>query len=109
MAQAREVTFVYRHSGGYRQVPANGVFGGLTTQGDFRMEFYLEAPEIPAEVRHRITEDQRLDEELSRTPAERRIVRDLQVGILMSRDQARSLADWIHGKLAEYEKLTQRD
>lgn len=100
-----EVTFAFRHSAGYRQVPANGVFGGVTTQGDFRMEFYLEAPEIPAEVRHKLGDDRVLGEELSRTPAEPRIIRDLQVSVVMSRDQAKALADWIQRKLAEYESV----
>jgi len=73
------------------------------------MEFYLESPAIPEEVRHKVTDELALGEEVSRTPGKGRISRDLQVGVVMSRDQAKSLADWINKTLAQYEKAVGSD
>lgn len=89
-------------------VPSNGAFGGTTTQGDFRIEFYVEAPEVPTMVRHKIV-DGALGDVIERSPVEPKIMRQLQFGVLMSRDQARNLAEWINRKLAESEAALSDD
>lgn len=102
MSEPQELSFLYERADDYRIVASNGAFGGTTTQGDFRIEFYVEAPEVPTTVRHKIV-DGRLGDIIERLPTETRIVRQLQFGVLMSRDQARNLAEWINRHLAESE------
>lgn len=102
VSEPEELSFLYERADGYRIVASNGAFGGTTTQGDFRIDFYVETPEVPTMVRHKIV-DRTLGEIIERLPTEARIVRQLQFGVLMSRDQARNLAEWINRKLAESE------
>jgi hypothetical protein len=101
----REVTFHYEFDPAYRIVGANGVWGGLTPRGDIRLDFFVESLTVPDSVVNLITPDGKLGPELARTP-ERRITRRLQVGILLSREQADDIADFLKARVAEFRRLT---
>ena len=107
MSSPDRVTFVYQNADGYRIVPANGAYGGPTTQGDFRIEFYFESPTVPSEVTHE-TVDGMVGKEVSRRPADVRITRHVQVGVAMSFEQAKRLADWINHQLEQLAHVTPR-
>ena len=101
-----EVTVVYKEGAGYRLVPVTGAYGGPTTGGElFRMELYVEALEVPESVRFSVV-DGALTGELDRQPKERRLVRQLQVGVVMPIASAQLLAEWIQLKLKERDQIT---
>jgi hypothetical protein len=102
VSELTEITFSYKQADGFRTVPANGVVGGITTQGDFQLQFYVEARPLPDQVRQEI-KDGKLGKSLEPT-GPLTVVRDLQVGVLMSREQARGLAEMITRQLAEFDR-----
>ena len=101
----RELKFVYTRASDYRVIAANGVQGGVTGRGDFRFDLFLESAEVPESVTHSITPDG-LGPEIARDPARPDIVREVQIGVVMQVDQAKSFAHWImeRVRLAENQK-----
>jgi hypothetical protein len=87
-------------SGLYRVVHADGVWGGLTNQANISMGMYSEHVEAPDSVTYRL-EAGKLSE-LSRRGKER-VLRELEVEVIISASTARSLRDWLDTRLQELE------
>jgi hypothetical protein len=90
----REIVFVHRRSEDYRTVAANGVHGGITGRGDFRLDFFVEYTDLPDSVTHSVTPDG-LGPQIDRSPERPDVIREAQVGVVMQIEQARNLARWI--------------
>ena len=103
VGEDRRVTFYYEHDPGYRLVPANGAWIGITPRGDIRVDFFVEAWGAPEHVVNLLTPSGELGPELARSPATR-ITRRMQVGVLLSLEQADSTADFIKAKIGEFRK-----
>ncbi len=101
----RQVKFQFEYDSGYRVIGANGVWSGITPRSDMRLDFFVESVAIPDQVTHLVTQTAGLGAELSRSP-EHRIVRRLQVGILLSLEQAESIADFIKAQITDFRKRT---
>ncbi|GEM_PF-333177 len=102
----KQVKFVFKYDPDYRLIPCNGVWGGMTTRGDLKLDFMVESQATPDYVVHVIdVEAGELGKEIEREPP-KHFIRELQVGILMSPDTAVAFADWLNGKLKEIEKLS---
>jgi hypothetical protein len=99
MAAENKIQFEYRRSDDYRIVAANGAHGGVTSRGDFRFDLFVEGPKAPEFVVHSITPDG-LGPEVEREPSGRIVERELQIGVVMSPTQAKSLAQWILSRLS---------
>ena len=103
MGEDRQIKFRFEYDPAYRLVGANGIWGGITPRGDIRLDFFVESLGTPEHVTHLIAPDGRLGPELSRSQPEG-IVRRVQVGVLLSLEQADSVADFIKQKVAERRK-----
>ena len=79
----------------FRIFPAEGALGGITPTRMFQINFYTEAPNIPSTVTHELTPEGKLGAQLSAETKGGEVTRELQSGILMTIDQAESLAKWI--------------
>ena len=101
----RKVKFHFEYDQGYRLIGANGVWSGITTRGDIKLDFFVESIGVPEQVTHLINEAGSLGAELTRLP-EQRIVRRMQVGVLLSLEQAESIADFIKGQIMDFKKRT---
>ena len=90
----------------YRVVHADGAFGGLTASGHIRMAIYSEAQRLPDVITYSLTPGQGLAE-VSRDPqlTARDMTRELEVDIVMTVDVARTVRDWLDGKVKELEAL----
>ena len=99
-----EVEFFFELDKDYRIIASNGVWGGLTPRGQLQLDFFVEKLAIPDSIKNAISEDGRIGKELSRSPM-KRVVRRLQVGILLSIGEARDLIEFMNRKIAEYEKV----
>lgn len=108
VGEDRQLKFSFEYDPGYRIVAANGVWAGVTARGDIQLDFFVESHGVPAEVVNLITPEGSLGPELTRSPAERKFVRRVQVGILLSIGQADDIADFIKAKVAEFRNLQQR-
>ena len=101
--QDNRVVFQYEKDPDYRVVYANGAFGGVTPRGDIKFELFIEYVKAPETIVHSMTPDG-LGPEIERLPDRTPITRESQVGVIMSPNQAKSLAHWLLGKLSEVEK-----
>jgi len=99
-----ELSFRYLRSSEYRVVAANGAYGGVTGRGDFKMDLFLESTGTPNTITNSITPDG-LGPEIRRDPPPPDFVRELQVGVVLQLDQAKSLAHWILENLRQFEAL----
>ena len=100
----RDIEFFFETDKDYRTIPANGAWVGTTTRGDINIEFFVEQLRIPDSVKNKLTEDGRLGDEISRKP-EKRIVRKVQTGVLISVEAAESLANLLNQKVADIKKM----
>ena len=104
--QTRKVVIKYEKAPDYREIPANGAWGGVTNQGEIHMHLFLELATLPITVTHEVSEN-RLGTETERDTGSTMITRNLQVGVTMTPRSARSIARWLMGKVEELEKLSQ--
>lgn len=97
------VEFRYTFAEGYRLVPANGALGGPTTRGDYRIEFFVEAPRlVEFEQIHLDSEGRPVP---NREPAGKvELERRLTTGVVLSIVEAQRLAAWILERTAALEK-----
>lgn len=101
-----EIEFFFEYDPEYRIVASNGVWGGMTPRGEFRLDFFVESIGIPDSVKNKIGQDGKLGKEISRNP-EKKFVRRLQVGVLLTQKHAESLSEFIQKRLKEFKKATE--
>lgn len=99
-----EVRFFFEYDKDYRIIATNGVWGGTTPSGDIQIDFFVEKIGTPESILNKITEDGRLGDEINRQP-EKKIVRRLQMGILMSVENAEVLATFLRDKVSAMKKI----
>lgn len=106
VGEDRQIKFLFEFDPGYRVVGANGIWAGITPRGDLRLDFFVESQRVPDEVAHLITKEGKLGPELRRSGASTgaTVVRRMQVGVLLSLEQADSIADFIKTKIADFKK-----
>lgn len=100
---ADTITFLYSKSKTHTTITANGAQGGITPRGDFKIDFFIEANAFPETIQHSLTPDG-LGPEIERSPGETRIEREMQVSVVMSPSQAKSLGQWLLNRVAAFEK-----
>ncbi len=91
----QKVDIVFSRSPEYRMLAANGVWGGVTSRRDFKLEFIVDSPSLPGSTTHEVTKKGMLTDEISRKPAKKSISREIQGGVLLSLEQAESVAHFI--------------
>ena len=93
----------------YKIFPANGVWTGIGPRGDFKLDFFVESGGTPEYVVHEISPEGVLGPEIERKPSEdegfKTITREMIVGVLLTREQATSLANLILQKCDEFDKV----
>ena len=109
VGEDRQVKFYFEHDPSYRVVAANGVWAGVTARGDIKLDFFVESHGTPTEVVNLITPEGSLGPELNRTPPAPRINRRMQIGVLLSIEQADDIANFVKAKIAEFRNLTKRN
>lgn len=78
----------------YKIFPATGAYGGPTPQGEILCNFYVEYRESPESITLEI-DARGKTQEVERKHAPQNFVRELQVGILLRPDIARSIGNWL--------------
>lgn len=101
----RKIEFAFKTHPDYRIVSANGVWGGITTRGDLKMDFLVEYRATPHKVTNVIGSDSKVGDEISREPEDIRegkpvvVTRELQCGVLLSIEHAETIANWMLEKV----------
>ena len=94
-----KVKFIYNKPEGYNTVFVNGLFGGVSPQGDIHCHFYLESRPLPTEQEFKLLEDGKLGEEIGQSISPVTINRDLKVGIVVDVNVAQAMAEWLLDKV----------
>jgi hypothetical protein len=100
------VSFRYYKSQAFRVIHSDGAFGGLTPRRDIFLAFYNERFPIPEVTVHRVDQDGSVAEEIrSERKAKTEIIREVDFGVVLDLEVAKSLLKWLTEKVGEAEKL----
>ena len=102
----KKVHFFHENASDYRIYSANGVWGGLTTRGDFLLEFFVETIMPPESITSNIKDDGTAEEaqrklRISVPEGDAAVRRIHQCGVLLSLEEAERIADFIKEKLSK--------
>jgi hypothetical protein len=87
--------FKYTKSPEYRLKYVNGAFGGPSPKGEIKIDFFIDHNEAPDLLVHEITSSGQIGDEIERKPDRQPITRELQVGIIMNLNDAKSIHEWL--------------
>lgn len=90
----KEIGFRFERDPEYRIVIANGAWGGITPRGELMFDLFFEHLEMPEEIYY-MTTPEGLGPESRRVPDPLLIIREALVGVVMTPENAESLAHWI--------------
>jgi len=94
----QEIEFHYLKMANYRSYHADGVFGGITPQGNIYMELFLERAPTPKSIIHEINEDGSLGRELSRQ-GKAGLIREIEAGVVLDLATAEVVVNWLTDKI----------
>ncbi len=102
-----EIRFTYIMGEGYRPVLVNGAHGGVSPRGEMVINFYHERPPLPETITHELSPDGTIGREVQPDPASvtNTMVRSVDVGIIMSYENARNFHLWLGERLKEMEAM----
>lgn len=106
MTEKKEDKIDFHHvpSNTYRTYHVDGIFGGLTPRGLVSMECYLERQPLPTRIQHVINESGQIGDEVERD-SQSGIIRDVECGLIMDINTAKSLLAWLTRKIEEYDSI----
>lgn len=99
----KEIGFRFERDPEYRVITANGAWGGITPRGELMFDLFFEHLDMPEEIYYLATPDG-LGPESRRVPDPLMIVREALVGVVMTPENAESLARWLLEKVASIRK-----
>lgn len=103
-----KIKFIYTKAPGYRVVYGSGVYGGVAPQSTIKFDIYTEFRNPPEQEIRTIEEDGKLGEPVEQeSESILTVERERQVGVIISIDQAKSIANWLQQKIKDFEKLQQ--
>ncbi|HET7501633.1 MAG TPA: hypothetical protein VFK02_11535 [Kofleriaceae bacterium] len=112
MADAPVVRFHYIKSSAFRVVHADGVVGGPTPSGLIHLSFFSERLPIPTIVDHAASDAGggrlMLGEEIAKEGKEG-VVREVEVGVVMTIDMAKKLHMWLGDNIQRIETAVRGD
>lgn len=104
--QPTEITFDYIKSNFFRVIHADGAFGGLAPNGNIHMALYNERQAIPTKMVYPI-EGTGLGPEIRKKRKGREgLVREVEVDVILSIEQAQALHTWLTNKIEAFETVS---
>lgn len=98
------VTFHYIKSPQFREIFAEGMFGGVTPRGYISVALYKERFPIPISITNAFDEQGILNDEVKRNGKEG-VVRLVEANVYFDRAAAASLVEWLQEKIKELDTL----
>jgi len=103
--QQIEITFEYRESSDYREVFADGAYGGINSKGTFFIDFFTETVK-PADKEITVVSETGENVPIpEKDNFKRTVYRDKKVRLHMSQSNVETVAQWMLDKITEYKKL----
>lgn len=96
--------FHYLKTNNYRTYHVDGIFGGLTPQGNIYAELFLERAPTPKKVTHRLEKNGTLGEEIARE-SKRGMIREVEAGVVMDLKTAELFQGWLKEKIEKAKEL----
>lgn len=90
----------YIKNNDFKTVQGNGVFGGITHNGQINMSFFTDRAPIPKKITLDI--DPGSGEILSEIERECKegIIREVHFGVLLDKETAKRIVDWLNEKIS---------
>jgi len=102
----KSVRYTYVNAPDYKVVYVNGVYGGSTSKGELRFDFFQEFTSLPdEEIRKVSAEGKILPPESEGIPEEIEFIRESKMGIIITIGFARKLHEWLGSKLSDFEQM----
>jgi hypothetical protein len=99
-----KVRFFYIKGNHFRVLHVDGALGGITPRGFLHFSVYSERPAIPQTAEHQVSIEGRLSEPLSQE-GKQGIVRELDADLIMTKQTATELRDWLSKRIEQLERL----
>ena len=99
----KRIEFHYVKSNYFRVIHADGAYGGVTSRGLIHLDIFSERSPIPQKTQHEITVNGKLGKEVEKQ-GKSGVVREVEIGVVMNLDNAKSLVEWLNDKIAILEK-----
>jgi hypothetical protein len=103
----RQIEFLFKRAQDYRIVASNGAWGGITTRGDIHLDFFVERQATPESLTQTVSDDGVLGPPVD-SEETRPVVREIQVGVLLSPEQTKNLVDFLNDKLKQLEQIKEK-
>ena len=100
----KELYFNYIKTNSYKTFYSDGFFGGITPKGKIYMEPFIERGATPQIVKHLVLNDGNIDSGTV-VEAKKDIIREIECGIIMDIETAKSLISWLTIKIDEFQKI----
>jgi len=111
----KTVRFIYTKSDDHKVIYANGIHGGITLQGEVAFDLFLEQRLATKAEVHSIKEDGTLGPKTKTEPeieppeqGQAIVIREKRVGVILSRDAAKNIAEWILKKVEQIDNVKQK-
>ncbi|ODR94224.1 hypothetical protein AUC69_03490 [Methyloceanibacter superfactus] len=101
------VRFYYLKSTQFRAIHVDGAIGGITPRGLIHASVYSERPAIPQSQEHEVAPEGRLLDPID-TEGKLGIVRELDVDLIMSKQAAAELRDWLTKRIEELDEIQKK-
>ncbi len=98
-----KIDFHYEKSNIFRVVHVDGAYGGPTPQGKILVSVYSERLPLPKVMTHELAPDGSLGKEVDRV-SRHGIFREVEVALMMDRNVAESIKNWLGVKIEELDK-----
>lgn len=89
------VKFKYIFDNDYNPKYANGAFGNATPNGEIVVHFYFERDALPYEQEFELKKGGFLGECIKREPENKKYIRYVQSGLILTREEAKGLGEWL--------------
>lgn len=107
MTKKKESVIIYNEkSSGFKQIHADGAFGGVTPSGYINLNFYSQRTAIPKGTEFGLTSNGNIGKAIKNLEDSKEgIIREFEIGVYMDAQTAQSLIDFLTSKLQEREEL----
>ncbi len=104
----KSVQFTFTEAPDYKVVYINGVYGGLTGQGEIICDFFQEVPLLPNKEVFKLSHGKKgkqTEPDPDSPPEQVEVIRKKQVGFIMTLGFAKALRGWLDDKLKKAPEL----
>lgn len=112
----KTIRYVYTKSDDHKVIYVNGIHGGVTMQSEVAFDLFLEQHNTTNVEVHRIEENGaigasiRAEKEIGPQEQEEAImIRERKIGIVLSRDAAENIANWILRKVKQIDSFKEQN